>query len=123
MTSKEIEVFLAVVEKRNLSKAAASLYMSQSTLSNRLNLLEEELGASLFIRHKGQRTVEITPYGYNFIPIAERWSNLWREAQDLHAMHGSRSFYICTVASLSQCLFPRLYLKLLQELKLWTMCR
>ncbi len=108
MTQQDINIFLAVVEKRNLSKAASSLFMSQSTLSHRLSLLEKELNAPLFTRRKGQRTLELTPFGHDFISIAERWTALWAETQDLHTIHESRSFYIGSVASLVQNLFPEL---------------
>ncbi len=94
MTQQDINIFLALVEKRNLSKAASALYMSQSTLSHRLNMLEKELNATLFTRQKGHRTLELTPFGHDFIHIAERWTALWAETQELHTMHGSRSFYV-----------------------------
>lgn len=115
MTQIEIEIFLAVVDKRNLSKAASALFMSQSTLSHRLTMLEKELNTPLFIRHKGQRTVELTPYGHSFIHIAERWLALWSEAQELHTMNGTRSLYIGAVASLLQYLFPDVICRMFQE--------
>ena len=115
MTQQEIEIFLALVEKRNLSKAASALYMSQSTLSYRLSMLENELNATLFIRRKGQRTLELTPYGYDFIHIAERWMALWSETQSLHTIHGSRTVYLGAVASLIQYLFPALLRRVAQE--------
>ncbi len=113
MTQQDINIFLAVVERRNLSKAASSLYMSQSTLSHRLSMLEKELNAILFIRNKGHRTLELTPFGQAFIPIAERWTALWSETQDLHTIHSSRSFYIGSVASLIQYLFSDLLQQML----------
>lgn len=115
MNQQDIDIFLAVVEKRNLSKAASSLYMSQSTLSHRLSTLEKELNASLFTRHKGRRTLDLTPFGHDFIHIAERWTALWAETQELHTMHGSRSFYVGSVASLIQYLFPDLLHRIFQE--------
>ena len=84
MTQQDIDIFFAVVEKRNLSKAASYLYMSQSTLSHRLSMLEKELNATLFTRHKGHRNLELTPFGHDFIHIAERWTALWAETRDLH---------------------------------------
>lgn len=108
MTQQDIEIFFAVLEKRNLSKAASALFMSQSTLSHRLGVLEKELNAQLFTRHKGHRTLELTPYGHDFVRIAEQWMALWAEAQALHTVHGSRTFYIGSVASLIQHLFPEL---------------
>ena len=99
----------------DLSKAASALYMSQSTLSYRLSMLENELNATLFIRRKGQRTLELTPYGYDFIHIAERWMALWSETQSLHTIHGSRTVYLGAVASLIQYLFPALLRRVAQE--------
>lgn len=115
MTELDIEIFLAIVEKKNLSKAASRLYMSQSTLSHRLNALEAELNAKLFIRHKGHRTLELTPYGNDFISIAERWLALWNETQSLNTLHGSRSFYVGAVSSLIEYLFPDLLNKIFLE--------
>lgn len=115
MTQQDINIFLALVEKRNLSKAASALYMSQSTLSHRLNMLEKELNATLFTRQKGHRTLELTPFGHDFIHIAERWTALWAETQELHTMHGSRSFYVGSVPSLIQYLFPELLQKIFQK--------
>ena len=43
MDLESIEIFLAVVRTRNVSKAAKILFISQSTVSYRLRLLEEEL--------------------------------------------------------------------------------
>ena len=44
MTNKDIEIFLEIVESRNITKAAEHLFLSQSVISTRLKKLEEELG-------------------------------------------------------------------------------
>lgn len=77
----DIEAFLAVVETRNLAKAADLLFLSQSTVSRRLINLETELGCTLAKRSKGQRFVQLTKRGEQFIPIAERWLSVHRETQ------------------------------------------
>lgn len=102
----DIEIFLSVMEKKNLSKAASALFMSQSTLSHRLNSLEKELNVTLFERKKGQRTMELTPHGRQFIDIAERWLSLWKEMQRLQFNQENQVLYIGAVASLHQYLFP-----------------
>ena len=79
MTQQEIDAFLAIVEQGSVTGAAESLFLTQSTLSNRLRVLEEELGTQLFRRGRGQRRIELTEAGERFIPLAEKWRLLWRE--------------------------------------------
>jgi len=74
-----METFLTILKYKNITAAAQRLYTSQSTISHRLQLLEAEVGVPLFIRRKGQRFVELTPGGEEFIPIAERWMALFRD--------------------------------------------
>lgn len=47
---RKIEYFLAVIEHRNISRAAESLRVSQPTLSRQIHTLEQQFNASLFIR-------------------------------------------------------------------------
>jgi DNA-binding transcriptional LysR family regulator len=58
---RQLEYFLAVVEEGSFTRAAARLYMSQSSLSASLLGLERELGSDLFIR--GRRGAELTDAG------------------------------------------------------------
>ena len=81
MTIELIEGFLAIIERRTISGAAQALYVSQSTMSGRLAQLEAEVGAKLFERRKGQRAVELTQAGEDFVPIAERWMSLLRDTK------------------------------------------
>ena len=46
MNQAEVDAFLAIVESGSLTRAAQKLYLTQSTLSSRLDCLEKELGAS-----------------------------------------------------------------------------
>lgn len=52
MTLKQLEYFLAIAENGSITKAAASLRVSQPPLSLQLKSLEEELGCQLFIRDR-----------------------------------------------------------------------
>lgn len=83
MTLEMIQTFLTIMKCKNITAAAQKLYTSQSTISHRLQLLENEVGVPLFIRSKGQRFVELTPGGEEFIPIAERWMSLFRDTNKL----------------------------------------
>lgn len=80
MQNKDIEIFLELVNTRNITKASENLFMSQSVISTRLKKLEEELGYELFLRAKGMREIELTRPGKEFIGIAARWRNLYEEA-------------------------------------------
>ena len=73
MTITDINIFLAIVQNHNITKTAQQLFLSQSTISHRLALLEKEIGKPLIIRGKGQKTVSLTPYGEDFIPLAKHW--------------------------------------------------
>jgi DNA-binding transcriptional LysR family regulator len=58
---RQLEHFLAVVEEGSFTRAAARLFMVQSSLSASLLGLERELGTDLFIR--GRRGAELTDAG------------------------------------------------------------
>lgn len=45
-----LHYFLTVARERNITNAAKSLHITQPTLSRQMTLLEEEIGAKLFIR-------------------------------------------------------------------------
>lgn len=67
---RQLEHFLAVVEEGSFTRAAASRYMVQSSLSASLLALERELGAELFTR--GRRGAELTEAGKAFIDHARK---------------------------------------------------
>ncbi|MFR5598456.1 MAG: LysR family transcriptional regulator [Holdemania filiformis] len=53
--------FLAVAREQNITKAAETLHITQSTLSKQMMDLEFQLGKSLFIR--GKRKLTLTEEG------------------------------------------------------------
>jgi DNA-binding transcriptional LysR family regulator len=58
---RQLEYFLAVVQEGSFTRAAARVYMGQSSLSASLLSLERELSTELFIR--GHRGAELTDAG------------------------------------------------------------
>lgn len=81
-TIKNLEVFLAVVEKNSFSLAANELFLSQSTVSTAISTLESNLGASLLVRN-ARRKVELTEDGKLLYPLAKR---IVESCDDLQSM-------------------------------------
>ena len=50
MNLRQMEYLLAIVETKNISRAAERCYISQSGMSQQLASVEKELGASMFQR-------------------------------------------------------------------------
>lgn len=69
MEIRQLKYFSAVADTLNFSRAAESLFVSQSTLSKQIADLEKELGVVLLKRDK--RTVELTPAGKIFLNEAK----------------------------------------------------
>ena len=65
----QIEAFLEVARRQNLSRAAEALFVSQPTLTARLQSLEAALGEPLFVRTR--RGMRLTEAGDAFLPYAE----------------------------------------------------
>ena len=61
MDTKYLKYVLTIARKKNMTKAAEELYVSQSSLSQYLSRLEQEIGVQLFIRAKGE--LLLTPAG------------------------------------------------------------
>lgn len=110
-----IETFLAVMKYRNITAAAQKLYVSQSTVSHRLQLLEEETGLQLFVRHKGHRMVDMTAEGDGFVPIAHRWMSLFRDTEQMREQASRASLSLGCVDLINSCTFVPLYRELLKE--------
>ena len=51
MEIRTLRYFMAIAREENMTKAAALLHVSQSTLSKQMQMLEDELGKKLFKRH------------------------------------------------------------------------
>ena len=70
MQLAQVEGFLEVARRTNLSRAAEALFITQPALSARLRGLETEIGSPLFRR--GRRGMALTDAGRAFLPYAER---------------------------------------------------
>jgi DNA-binding transcriptional LysR family regulator len=64
MTLHQLKIFECVVRHMNITKASATLHMSQPSVSQQLKLLEEEFGTKFFVRLS--LGVELTSEGKEF---------------------------------------------------------
>lgn len=69
MTFNELKYIVAVAKHRHFRKASEHCFVSQPTLSIAIKKLEEELGITLFERHKSE--IIITPIGKKIVQQAE----------------------------------------------------
>lgn len=74
-----LQTFLAVVETGNLNKAAERLNISQSSVTARLDTLEERLGQPLLVRSR--TGAQLTRAGFIFRPFAETVVQGWEQAK------------------------------------------
>ncbi len=79
-----LQTFLSILETGSLARAAKRLHVSQSTVTARLQKLEEEIGQSLFHRHKSG--VLLTASGLKFRRYAEAMTDLWQQARQETSM-------------------------------------
>jgi LysR family transcriptional regulator, hydrogen peroxide-inducible genes activator len=92
MEMHQLRYVVAVARTRNFSRAAEQCHVSQPSLSQQIQKLEDELGERLFDRMK--REVKLTSHGETFLPravkILEEADAAKREASDAKSLlHGT----------------------------------
>ncbi|MFC3882208.1 LysR family transcriptional regulator [Bacillus songklensis] len=98
MELKNIEAFLMVVEKGSFSAAADALYISQPTISVRIQQLEKELNSTLFERENGKKTT-LTHSGKKVYHYFHEAFQLIEKAQDIlkeKPVHSQKIKISCT---------------------------
>lgn len=115
MNIDEINVFLAIEEERNLTKAAEKLFLSQPTVSNRLKSLENSLSMQLVMRRPGTRTIELTYEGRQFLPIAKQWAALNGNISRLRHQEKQATLCLGCPDTLSDGFFLPLFRKLMYD--------
>jgi DNA-binding transcriptional LysR family regulator len=76
----QIEAFVQVAQHRSFSKAAEALFLTQPSVTARIQSLERDLGESLFERNG--RGVRMTEMGVAFLPFARRALKALQDGRD-----------------------------------------
>ena len=74
-----LKTFIEVNRTRHFGQAARNLYLSQSTVSARIKLLEEQVGVPLFIRQRNN--IQLTAAGEKLLHYAESILTTWTRAR------------------------------------------
>ena len=115
MTDQDIETFFAILDNGTMTAAADALFITQPSLSARLRTLEDEVGASLFYRGKGQRRITLTDAGQHFLPLARRWQNLLSETQTFAAAEKREFLHVIAAYTANQYILPPVYQRFLER--------
>jgi DNA-binding transcriptional LysR family regulator len=86
----QVEAFVQVAQHRSFSKAADALFLTQPSVTARIQSLERDLGEALFERNG--RGVRLTEMGATFLPYARRALKALQEGRD--ALDGMRNLDI-----------------------------
>src|SRR5207249_9473772 len=89
----QIEAFVQVAQHRSFSKAADALFLTQPSVTARIQSLERDLGEALFERNG--RGVRLTEMGNTFLPFARRSLKALQDGRD--ALKGLRNLDIGTL--------------------------
>ena len=84
MELRHLRYFVAVADEKHYGKAAQKVFISQPTLSQQIQQLENEIGVELFVRSTRQiaRKVELTEAGFDFLVTAKQILRLSQKAID-----------------------------------------
>ena len=115
MKIRQLEAMRAVVATGTTTQAAEIMGLTQSAVSRLISQLEDDLGFSLFDRHRGR--LAITPEGQEFFNAAERILDevdQIRDTADNIRTHGAGTLRIAAMPAIGTCMLPR-PLKMLQD--------
>ncbi|MFC5386236.1 LysR family transcriptional regulator [Aquamicrobium segne] len=91
--------FLEIIHTGSFLKAADRLHVSQTTVSARIRMLEEELGRQLFVRNRNGAT--LTPAGREFERFAQSMVQIWERARQQLTVPPGRSSVVALGGELS----------------------
>lgn len=98
MDIDNLRTFLEVCRTRHFGHASRHLFVTQSAISSRIRLLEEELGAELFTR--ARNNIQLTKAGKKLQKFAESIVLDWEEAKQRIALEEKEQI-VLSVGSIS----------------------
>lgn len=104
MDIRTLSLFQHLAYSLHFTRTAEAMYVSPSTLSRTIQRLEEECGATLFIRDN--RSVKLTAIGKQVLLFCDQFLDEWRRLQQNineqnTALHGELSLFCSVTASFS----------------------
>jgi DNA-binding transcriptional LysR family regulator len=103
----QLEAFVQVANQRSFSRAAEALFLTQPSVTARIQALERDLGERLFER--SGRGVRLTEVGLCFLPHAERVLQALHEGRDaIDALRNlqSGSLVLASATTVSTYILP-----------------
>jgi DNA-binding transcriptional LysR family regulator len=96
----QVQAFVAVATLGSFARAATALFLTQPSVSARVQALERTLGQRLFERHG--RGARLTRAGATFLPFAERMLKTISDGQQaLQTTHSAEGGLVSVAAALS----------------------
>jgi DNA-binding transcriptional LysR family regulator len=100
ITLRQLEIFIAVAETAQVTKASKKLFVTQSAVSMALAELENQLGGSLFDRHG--RSLLLNARGRYLLPLAKDITNQVSNVETIMSERNDKlAGHIEVIASLS----------------------
>jgi len=84
--------FLDIVHAGSFVRAAENLHVTQTAVSARVRTLEQQIGATLFVRNKAGAS--LTPAGEQFVRYASMLVQVWERARHQVAVPAGRDFVL-----------------------------
>lgn len=107
---RQLEYVAAVVDEKTMRKAAQKLYISEATISQQIQKLEDELGLSLFNREK--RTLDLSDAGEKLMSdlrtLLQAKQQFERSVAALHAS-ASKHIRLSITPDIAMTVFPDIH--------------
>ncbi|GAB3023430.1 LysR family transcriptional regulator [Bowmanella dokdonensis] len=107
VSPRQLQIFVQLASCRSFAEAAERLHLSQPALSIAIRKFEDAVGGSLLSRTT--RSLELTPEGRTFLPVAQRLLHDWEEAfSDLHSLFAMKrgKLTLAAMPSFANSLLP-----------------
>lgn len=115
MNHEDIVTFLTVVNKENITEASKSLFLSQSTVSQRIKNIENEFNIKLFERSKGIRKITMTEQGKEFLSLANQYLYIYENMKKIKKINSLNVLYIGAIDIINSYTFYDFYKYMLSE--------